>query len=122
MEHQWRFLQMDEYTEVVKGRIVDKQNGAPVKGAVVEVYDKDMLLDDYLGTVTTDDDGRFEIDFTWAEYKDTVFEDRPDIFLIVRNPVTDKTTKSKIFHELSGEVVEGDDSVEVMELGDISVA
>ena len=112
---------MNDYTEVVKGRIVGRQSGAPVKGAEVEIYDKDLLLDDYLGTVTTDKDGRFEIDFTWAEYKDTVFEGRPDIFLKVRNPATGKTTKSKVFHELSGEVAEDDDSVEVMDLGDVAV-
>ena len=57
---------MNDYTEVVKGRIVDRHSGAPVKGAEVEVWDKDMLIDDYLGTVTTDRDGRFKVDFTWA--------------------------------------------------------
>ena len=111
---------MNDYTEVVKGRIVDRHGGAPVKGAEVEVYDKDMLIDDYLGTATTDRDGRFEVDFTWAEYKDSVFEGRPDIFLQVRNPTTGETTKSKVFNELKGELAD-DDSEEVMDLGDIPV-
>lgn len=111
---------MNDYTEIVKGRIVDKQDGAPVKGAAVEVWDKDMLIDDYLGTATTDRDGRFEVDFTWAEYKESVFEGRPDIFLKVRNPATGKTTKSKVFDELSGELAD-DDSEEVMDLGDVPV-
>jgi hypothetical protein len=111
---------MNDYTEIVKGRIVDKQAGAPVKGAVVEVYDKDLLLDDYLGTVTTGGDRRFEVDFTWADYKDTVFEGRPDIFVKVRNPATGETTKSKVFEELSGKLAD-DDSEEVMDLGDIPV-
>jgi hypothetical protein len=111
---------MNDYTEVVKGRIVDRHAGTPVQGAEVEVYDKDMLIDDYLGTVTTDLDGRFEVDFTWAEYKDSPFEDRPDIFLKVRNPTTGRTTKSKVFYELSGKMTD-DDSEEVMDLGDIPV-
>ena len=55
---------MNDYTEVVKGRIVARDGGAAVNGAGVEVYDKDMLIDDYLGTVTTGPDGRFEVDFT----------------------------------------------------------
>jgi hypothetical protein len=111
---------MSDYTEIVKGRIVDRQSAAPVKGAVVEVYDKDLLLDDYLGTVTTGGDGRFEVDFTWANYKDSVFEGRPDIFVKVRNPTTGKTTKSKVFEDLSGKLAD-DDSEEVMDLGDIPV-
>ena len=111
---------MNDYTEIVKGRIVGRKGGAPVQGAVVEVYDKDLLIDDYLGTATTDEDGRFEVDFTWAEYKVSFVEGRPDIFLKVRNPETGKTTKSKVFYELSGRVSD-DDSEEVMDLGDIPV-
>jgi hypothetical protein len=111
---------MKDYTEVVKARIVANDGGAPVKGAKVEVYDKDMLLDDYLGIATTDEDGRFQVEFTWAEYKDSSFEDRPDIYVKVRNPHTGKTTRSKVFYELNGELAE-DDSEEVMDLGDIAV-
>jgi hypothetical protein len=111
---------MDEYTEIISGRIVDRRDGKPVEGADVEVWDKDMLIDDYLGTDKTDWNGRFEVDFIWAEYKDSPFEGRPDIFVRVRNPKTRKTTKSKVFHELSGELSD-DDSEEVMDLGDIPV-
>jgi hypothetical protein len=111
---------MNDYTEIVKGRIVASDGGAPVEGAVVEVWDKDMLIDDYLGTATTDQDGRFQVDFTWAEYKDTVFDGRPDIFLKVHNPATGKKTKSKVFYDLSGELA-ADDSEEVMDLGDVAV-
>ena len=111
---------MNNYTEIVKGRIVDRRGGAPVQGVEVEVWDKDMLIDDYLGTAKTDQDGRFDVDFVWAEFKDSPFEDRPDIFLIVRNPKTGKKTKSKVFYNLSGELSD-DDSEEVMDLGDVPV-
>jgi len=111
---------MQDYDEIVTGRIVDKNTNAPVKGAQVEVYDKDLIIDDYLGTTTTDGDGRFKVDFNWANYKAGMFEGRPDIFLKVRNPGTGKTTKSKVFYELTGELSD-DDSVEVMDLGDIAV-
>ena len=111
---------MKDYKEVVKGRIVSKEGSRPVAGAEVRVYDKDVLTSDHLGTATTSGDGSFEVDFTWADYKDGPFEDRPDIFLKVKNPATGKTTKTKVYEELTGDLAE-DDSVEVMDLGDVPV-
>lgn len=110
---------MSDYTEIVKGRIVDRQDGTPVSGAAVEVYDRDMLLNDYLGSAVTDEGGRFQVEFTSDVFKDSVFEDRPDVFVKVRRPATGATTKSKVFEELSGEMM--DDDTEVLDLGDIPV-
>lgn len=110
---------MNNYDEIVTGRIVDS-SGAPVAGARVEVYDKDMIVDDYLGSNNTEADGLFKVDFGWADYKDSPFEGRPDIFLKVRNPSTGKTTKSKVYYDLTGKLSD-DDSEEVMDLGDIPV-
>lgn len=111
---------MRDYNEVVQGRIVDREKGAPVAGASVEVFDKDIVIDDALGRTTTGSDGRFRVEFSWAQFKDGVFENRPDIFVEVRNPATGKTTKSKVFEELSGKL-SADDSEEVMDLGDVPV-
>jgi len=111
---------MSDFEEVVKGRIVERDGGAPVARARVEVYDEDMVLNDYLGTALTDEAGCFSVDFTTAEYKHGPFEGRPDIFLKVFNPITDKTTKSQVFKNLKGELAD-DDSVEVMDLGDTPV-
>jgi hypothetical protein len=111
---------MKDYKEVVRGRIVARDGSTPVKGARVEVYDKDMLVNDHLGQATTDGEGRFRVGFLWSDFKDGVFEDRPDIFLEVHNPATGKKTRSPVFAELSGEM-DGDDGEEVMDLGDVPV-
>jgi hypothetical protein len=111
---------MKDYKELVKGRIVTGATSQPVRGAEVKVYDKDLLVDDHLGSTTTDGEGRFAVEFRWSDYKDNRFEDRPDIFLKVKNPATGKTTKTKVYEELTGELAQ-DDSVEVMDLGDIPV-
>lgn len=110
---------MRDYTEIVKGRIVNRQDGTPVSGAVVEVYDKDMLLNDYLGSAVTDESGRFQVEFSSEVFKDSAFEDRPDIFLKIRKPATGETVKTGVFEEHSGEMV--DDDTEVMDLGDVPV-
>ena len=111
---------MKNYREVVKGRIVSAEDGHPIAGAEVEVYDKDMLISDHLGTDTTSKAGLFLVPFRWSDFKDSPFEDRPDIFVKVKNPVSGKTTKSKVFYELSGDLAE-DDSEEILDLGDIAV-
>ena len=111
---------MTDHKEVVKGRIVMRDGSRPVRAAEVRVYDKDMIVDDHLGTTTTDVDGGFEVDFRWSDFKEGVFEARPDIYVKVKNPATGKTTKSKVYEELQGDLA-ADDSVEIMDLGDIAV-
>jgi hypothetical protein len=110
---------MNGYVEILQGRVVDAQ-GRPVRGARVEVYDKDLLIDDHLGAATTDDDGRFRVEFGWADYHDGFFDIRPAVFLRVHSPASGKTTKSKVFYELTGDLSD-DDSEEVMDLGDVAI-
>jgi hypothetical protein len=45
---------------------------------------------------------------------------RPDIFVEVTNPATGKTTKSKVFEELTGNLTRND-AEEIMNLGDVEV-
>ena len=111
---------MNDYKEVVIGRIVSGEKGYPVDGAVVKLYDKDLLIDDHLGTAISDKDGGFRVEFNWSDYKDGPFEERPDIFCNVTNPVSGKTTKTKVYDELEGEL-NADESAEIMDLGDIQV-
>ena len=108
---------MADYREILTGTLVDKSTGAPLAGATVAVYDKDLLSNDHLGTETTDAAGRFRVAFGWADYKDSFFEDRPDIFLKVT--AAGETWKSPVFAELKGKMV--DDDTEVMDLGTVKV-
>ena len=110
------------YKEIVTARVVSRQTHQPVDGAIVRVYDKDLVLDDFLGEATTDADGRFSVTFSSDDFKGLVtgFEGRPDIFVKVINPATGRTTKSKVFEELSG-VLTKNDAEEIMDLGDVEV-
>jgi len=110
---------MGDYREILTGTIQDA-HGTPLVGANVEVYDKDLLHDDHLGTTTTDEAGRFRVSFGWADYKDSYFEDRPDIFLKVTDPTTGNTTKTKVYAELKGDMI--DDDTEVMDLGAVRLS
>ena len=109
---------MTDYKEIVTGRIVTEA-GKPVAGATVAVYDKDLIVDDHLGTTETGSDGRFRVDFRWSDFKRRGFENRPDIFLKVKSP-SGKETRTKVYEELTG-VLSADDSEEVMDLGDVVI-
>ena len=76
------------YKEIVTARVVSRQNHQPVSGATVRVYDKDLVLDDFLGEATTDADGHFSVTFSSDDFQGQVtgFEARPDIFVEVTNP------------------------------------
>ena len=110
---------MNDFKEIVTGTIVSRDSGQAVRGAEVTVYDKDMLHSDHLGSALSAEDGRFKVEFTWADYKDSVFEGRPDVFLKVLNPQTGETTKTQVYSELRGTL--DDNDVETMDLGRIEV-
>ena len=94
--------------------------GEPMAGATVEVYDKDLLSSDHLGTAHTDEAGQFRVAFRWSDYKNSVFEGRPDIFLKVTDAGTGQAMKSEVFSEVRGTL--DDNEVETMDLGEVSVS
>jgi len=62
------------------GVVRDQDSGRPLASLLVRAYDKDLVFDDYLGSDTTDSNGRFEIQFTALDFQDWT-EQRPDLYL-----------------------------------------
>ena len=85
----------------VSGLVRELESGAPLPGLHVQAFDKDVVSDDYLGDSETDADGRFDIRFSDAEFKDFL-ESKPDIYLCVRAP-----GRSAPLADTSAEVREG---------------
>ncbi len=67
---------------VVAGVVRELESGRPLAGLVVRGFDKDLLSDDYLGSATTDAEGRYEISFGVEAFRD-LFERRPDLYVRV---------------------------------------
>ena len=111
---------MQDYTEILVGTIVRRGADEPIAGATVEVYDKDLLSSQHLGTTHTDDVGHFRLAFLWSDYHQSIFEGRPDIFFKVTDPGTGQAMKSEVFAEVKGLL--DDDDVETMDLGRVEVA
>ena len=73
----------------VGGTIREKETGRPVPGLVVCAFDEDHFDDDFLGECETDEAGKFEIQFTDADFKDFL-ESKPDLYLSVFVPGNDE--------------------------------
>ena len=82
----------------VSGSVLEDETERPLAGMLVRLYDKDVVLDDFLGETRTNAAGRFELAFTEAQFKD-VFETRPDLYLRVYDP-----SGTRLLHSTESEV------------------
>lgn len=70
-----------QYT--VNGKVVDSKTSAAVAGVRVEAWDKDLGIDDFLGSAATISDGSFSITFDEDMFRDLFPELWPDIYFKV---------------------------------------
>jgi Transthyretin-like family len=66
---------------LARGRVSDEQ-GQPLEGLVVSLYDRDLIFDDRLGTTQTDANGDFSIAYRTEDFRD-LFEAHPDLYIKV---------------------------------------
>ncbi|WP_414752118.1 carotenoid oxygenase family protein [Anabaena sp. CCY 9910] len=72
----------------VTGRIYEEESGVGIANLVVEAFDKDILKNDKLGQTKTDQDGKFAINYSEANFKSALekFEGNPDLYIVVKTP------------------------------------
>jgi 5-hydroxyisourate hydrolase-like protein (transthyretin family) len=63
----------------ISGQLLNKTN-QPLSNLRIEAWDKDLLVNDFIGEAITDLDGRFEISFTQAHYRELFFDNKPDLY------------------------------------------
>ncbi len=82
----------------IRGRIVDKDSGRGIPDLFVKAFDKDLLYDDLLGEVCTDEQGYFEIVYDKRDFRELFFDNRPDIYLRVKTSEDKEilTTEDKV--------------------------
>lgn len=66
----------------IKGKVVDLK-GNPVSKVKVEAWDKDLIIDDLLGTATTTVKGNFTLKFNADYYQELIFDRKPDLYFKV---------------------------------------
>jgi hypothetical protein len=67
----------------IDGSVLDRQTSQALAGLRVEAWDKDLLLDDFLGNAVTDAQGKFQICFDETFYQEKFFDRYPDLFFRV---------------------------------------
>lgn len=68
---------------MVRGTVHD-ENGEPLTGLLVTLFDQDRRYDDVLGAALTDAEGTFEITFGTREFREGK-EPGPDLYLTIKN-------------------------------------
>jgi len=66
----------------IKGKVLDLK-GNVVPKVKVEAWDKDLLIDDLLGTAITTANGNFTLSFNEKYYKELIFDRKPDLYFKV---------------------------------------
>ena len=78
------------------GTVFNTNSGRRADGVTVEIWDKDRIgQDDALGTVMSDTEGVFVVTFNKGEFKDLIFDRKPDLyFKVIHNGNTVLNTES----------------------------
>jgi hypothetical protein len=85
----------------IYGKVIVKESGQGIPNVIVEALDKDLIFDDRLGSVITDEDGVFQILYNMKDFKELFFDLKPDIYLRVRKSdgTIIHTTEEKVRYE-----------------------
>lgn len=82
----------------IYGRVLREDTGEGIQELIVKAIDKDLLFDDLLGAVTTDENGYFEINYDKEDFQELFFDRKPDIYLVIKSP------DGKIIHSTKDKV------------------
>ena len=70
---------------IIYGKVREKESEKGISGLTVEALDKNLLIDNRLSTAVTEKDGNFEIFYEGKAPEGTFFDQKPDIYLRVKN-------------------------------------
>lgn len=92
------------WSGTISGTVRYADSGRPASGLEVRVADADLFFEDPLGTATTDEEGRYAVEYTFGDTLD-VFDGRPDVFVEVHDgDCLLASTEDTVVRDASGEL------------------
>jgi hypothetical protein len=67
----------------IQGIVSSKRDGLGVPNLRIETWDKDLVIDDLLGSTKTDENGRFSLSFDETYYQEICVDRKPDVYFKV---------------------------------------
>src|SRR5882724_7163628 len=67
----------------INGSVIDSGTHAAVSRLRVEAWDKDLIIDDLVGSAVTDKSGKFRIEFSTEYFKELFLDRNPDLYFKV---------------------------------------
>lgn len=68
---------------IIRGSVIIRSTRKAVANARVEAWDKDLILDDFVGNAITDENGNFEIHFSRKFFSEFFMDRKPDLYFKV---------------------------------------
>lgn len=101
-EDMWSDIRTHFDAWTICGKVVAKEEMEPMPGVEVTAFDADWIQDDHLGSATTDDKGRFRIDFARSDFLRTPLspiinyeQGGPDLYFIVASPAGEQLLREE---------------------------
>jgi hypothetical protein len=92
----------------ISGHTIHHPTRQGIPNLRVEAWDKDLIFNDLVGSATTDEQGRFQITFTEAYFRECFLDRRPDLFFKVLNQNNDliASTEDSVLWNVESEAIE----------------
>ncbi len=92
---------MENYTFKISGKVLERDTEKGIAGLMIEALDKDLFVDDRLGSTFTDQHGAFTIGYQEEDFQELFFDKKPDIYLRIKDTKgrVVLTTKDKVRYD-----------------------